>query len=50
MNKKPEKPIFITPPKASRYQESDIYIYGVGNLLTHIAGCCKPVPGDEIGG
>ena len=50
LNKKPEKPIFITPPKASRYQESDIYIYGVGNLLTHIAGCCKPVPGDEIVG
>ncbi len=27
---------------------SDIYIDGVGNLLSHIAGCCKPVPGDAI--
>ncbi len=21
---------------------------GVGNLLTHMAGCCKPLPGDAI--
>ncbi|MFT5484266.1 MAG: GTP pyrophosphokinase [Halieaceae bacterium] len=27
-----------------------IYVQGVGNLLTHMAGCCKPLPGDEIGG
>lgn len=25
-----------------------IRIRGVGNLLTHIAGCCKPVPGDAV--
>ncbi len=29
---------------------SDITIAGVGDLLTQIAGCCKPVPGDEISG
>ena len=23
---------------------------GVGNLLTHMAGCCKPLPGDGITG
>lgn len=28
--------------------KSQIRIRGVGNLLTHIAGCCKPVPGDAI--
>lgn len=28
--------------------ERDLFINGVGNLLTHIAGCCKPVPGDAI--
>lgn len=28
----------------------DIYIHGVGNLLTHLAHCCRPVPGDEIAG
>lgn len=27
-----------------------IFIRGVGKLLTQIASCCKPVPGDEIGG
>ena len=26
----------------------DIYIEGVGGLLTAIANCCQPVPGDEI--
>jgi len=26
----------------------DIKIYGVGNLLTSMARCCKPAPGDEI--
>ncbi|MEZ5529146.1 MAG: GTP diphosphokinase [Porticoccaceae bacterium] len=39
-----------SPVKASRYEESDIYIYGVGNLLTHIARCCNPIPGDQISG
>ncbi len=28
--------------------KSQIQIRGVGNLLTHMAGCCKPVPGDAI--
>jgi len=28
----------------------DILVEGVGNLLTRIAGCCKPVPGDPIAG
>jgi len=28
--------------------DSDIVVQGVGNLLTHLAGCCKPVPGDEV--
>jgi GTP pyrophosphokinase len=31
-------------------QGSDVYIDGVGNLLTHIASCCHPVPGDAITG
>jgi GTP pyrophosphokinase len=39
-----------SPAKASRYAESEVYIYGVGNLLTRIAHCCSPVPGDQIGG
>ena len=27
---------------------SDFEIAGLSNLLTHVAKCCKPVPGDEI--
>ncbi|MEE4278019.1 MAG: GTP diphosphokinase [Halieaceae bacterium] len=27
-----------------------VQVQGVGNLLTNMAGCCKPVPGDIIGG
>ncbi len=34
----------------SRNKSSDVLVEGVGNLLTRIAGCCKPVPGDEIAG
>ncbi|MBP9046559.1 MAG: GTP diphosphokinase [Moraxellaceae bacterium] len=29
---------------------SPILIEGVGNLLTHIAGCCQPIPGEPIVG
>src|SRR5690554_3478721 len=29
---------------------SDIQIQGVGNLLTQMAGCCQPLPGDPIVG
>ncbi len=28
--------------------KSAVQVQGVGNLLTHMAGCCKPVPGDAI--
>ena len=27
-----------------------VQVQGVGNLLSHIAGCCKPLPGDAITG
>lgn len=40
---------FIKPqqhkPEASG---SDLRIEGVGNLLTHMARCCQPVPGDQV--
>ncbi len=35
---------------ASRYADSGFYIYGVGNLLTRVARCCSPQPGDDISG
>lgn len=33
-----------------RVGNSPIIIEGVGNLLTQIAGCCKPIPGEPIVG
>ncbi len=27
---------------------SAVQVQGIGNLLSHLAGCCKPVPGDMI--
>ncbi len=29
---------------------SEVTVLGVGNLLCHMAGCCRPVPGDKIVG
>lgn len=40
----------LTASVARGEGKADVYINGVGNLLTHIAGCCNPVPGDEIMG
>ena len=36
--------------RAQRFESSDVYIHGVGNLLTQMARCCRPLPGDSIGG
>lgn len=40
----------LVPSRASHTsgKNTGIYIQGVGNLLTHSANCCKPVPGDAI--
>jgi len=35
-------------PIARGKKQSEICVEGVGNLLTHIAGCCQPIPGDKI--
>ncbi len=32
----------------AREVQGDVKIYGVGNLLTTMARCCKPAPGDPI--
>ena len=37
----------VAPPK-SKASSSAVKVLGVGDLLTHIAPCCQPVPGDEI--
>jgi GTP pyrophosphokinase len=37
----------ITPTTSTT---SDVQVKGVGNLLTQLARCCNPVPGDQIVG
>ena len=37
----------VTPPKQPA---SAVKVRGVGDLLTHLAQCCHPVPGDKIAG
>ena len=36
------------PSEKIRAKGDEVRVRGVGNLLTSIANCCKPVPGDEI--
>lgn len=35
-------------PRQPAGGRDDVHISGVGNLLTRMAGCCKPAPGDPI--
>lgn len=47
----PQQPLIPFKEKSpSKKKDSDFYIEGVGNLLTQIASCCNPVPGDAITG
>ncbi len=34
--------------QAKGRKQSQVVVNGVGNLMTHIAKCCQPIPGDEI--
>jgi len=34
--------------KKTTLDKDSVTVSGVGNLLTHMAKCCQPVPGDEI--
>jgi GTP pyrophosphokinase len=45
----PRKKLPIVAEPSSRTNDG-IYVKGVGNLLTQMAGCCKPVPHDSIVG
>lgn len=36
------------PPKRADLMSDDLQVEGVGNLLTHMARCCQPVPGDPV--
>lgn len=51
VDKSPEPVISLVGRATSaEFGASDVYIDGVGNLLSHIAQCCKPIPGDSITG
>lgn len=39
---------FVKSQAAPEIRGSDLRIEGVGNLLTFMARCCKPVPGDPV--
>ncbi|MEC4728451.1 GTP diphosphokinase [Shewanella sp. D64] len=36
--------------KSKKENKGQVEVNGVGNLMSHIARCCQPVPGDEIFG
>jgi GTP pyrophosphokinase len=37
-------------PALSRPKKDAVVVEGVDNLMTHLARCCQPIPGDEIAG
>jgi GTP pyrophosphokinase len=37
-------------PVQSRPKKDAVVVEGVDNLMTHLARCCQPIPGDEISG
>lgn len=43
-------PRLISKPMAPTPAKSHVVVQGVGNLMTHMAGCCQPLPGDAIVG
>ena len=46
-----ELPLLRRTESSERHaRDNDIYIQGVGNLVTQLANCCQPVPGDDIRG
>ena len=44
-HEEPRAVIAVAPPKSV---PSVVQVLGVGDLVTHLAQCCHPVPGDEI--
>ncbi len=49
VERRPEPQLKTVRPGATRLR-SEVQVQGVGNLLNHMAGCCKPLPGDAITG
>tara|TARA_R110002110_G_scaffold406421_1_gene626335 strand:- start:146977 stop:149205 length:2229 start_codon:yes stop_codon:yes gene_type:complete len=49
IEQRPEPVLKLARPGAGSYRDQ-VKVRGVGNLMTHMAGCCKPLPGDAISG
>ncbi|TCS39816.1 GTP diphosphokinase [Reinekea marinisedimentorum] len=49
LNPPKQKQLQLTEKKEQNHT-GDLVIQGVGNMLTTIANCCKPVPGDPVAG
>ena len=45
-----EPPKVVVEVAPSKPPASAVQVLGVGDLLTHLAQCCRPVPGDKIVG
>ena len=37
-------------PQSDKFKKDTVVVEGVGNLMTQIAGCCQPLPGEPIQG
>ena len=48
--KQPQQELPLLKAPSQKVSNDDISINGVGHLLTQIAQCCQPVPGDDISG
>jgi GTP pyrophosphokinase len=46
---RPEPALTLKKAGAGSYR-NPVQVRGMGNLLSQLAGCCKPLPGDGIGG
>ena len=46
-DEKDEWELPIQRPSRVTTEPTGMKIQGVGNLLTHLAQCCRPVPGDD---
>ena len=46
----PTQVIAPAPPRAPHRGKDTIVIEGVGNLMTQLAKCCQPLPGDAVAG
>jgi guanosine-3',5'-bis(diphosphate) 3'-pyrophosphohydrolase len=46
----PEAEVTVAPSTETREHDRTIRVLGTGDVLTQMARCCSPVPGDEITG